>query len=117
MSVHTPLKYQKCVPCEGGTKPLARQEFQVYLESVDNWEVIKDETSVQKTFECKNFSEAVQFINQIAEIAESEGHHPDILLHQYKKLTVTLSTHAIKGLSINDFILASKIDQAYKAIQ
>jgi len=86
----------------------------VYLDSVDGWEVINNETSIQKTVEQKNFSQAVRFINQIAEIAEAEGHHPDIFLHDYKKLTITLSTHAINGLSINDFILAAKIDQKSK---
>lgn len=108
---NTPLTHQKCVPCEGGVEPLKRAEFQIYLDSVKEWEVIDNEKSIQKTITSKNFRETVDLIGKIADIAESEGHHPDLNLHEYKKLTVTLSTHAINGLSINDFILAAKIDQ------
>src|SRR5690348_1386879 len=111
MAPRSDLTHQKCVPCEGGTKPLTLSEFQIYLDSVKNWEVINDEKAITKTFTLKNFSGAVDFINKIKDIAESEGHHPDLNLHDYKQLTVTLSTHAINGLSINDFILAAKIDQ------
>lgn len=106
-----PLTQQKCVPCEGGTQPLTRDEFQKYLDSVDNWQVINDETAIQKHVQLKNFSQVIEVVNKIADIAESEGHHPDLNIHGFKNLTITLSTHAIKGLSINDFILAAKIDQ------
>ena len=114
ISSEVPLTHQKCVPCEGGTKPLTRFEFQIYLDSVKDWQVINDEKAIQKELTLKNFKEVVKFINQIAEIAESEGHHPDLSLHDYKKLTITISTHAIGGLSINDFILAAKIDLLLK---
>ncbi|MEO8581018.1 MAG: 4a-hydroxytetrahydrobiopterin dehydratase [Patescibacteria group bacterium] len=105
------LVHQKCVPCEGGTKPLTRSEFQIYLDSVKDWNVIQNETAIQKEFLLKNFKEVISFVNRIAEIAEEEGHHPDLNIHDYKKLTITLTTHAISGLSINDFILAAKIDR------
>lgn len=108
-----PLSHQHCVPCEGGTKPLTREEFVVYLPQVESWEVV-DEKMLRKEFTLKNFKAAIHFIDQIAEIAESEGHHPDLFLHDYKKLTITLSTHAIGGLSINDFVLAVKIDELLK---
>ncbi|HYD34730.1 MAG TPA: 4a-hydroxytetrahydrobiopterin dehydratase [Vitreimonas sp.] len=99
-----------CVPCEGGTAPLTREEFAVYLDQVKEWEV-RGEKQLQRTIVTKNFAAAVEFINQVAAIAEAEGHHPDLLLHAYKKVTVTLTTHAIGGLSINDFVMAVKIDE------
>jgi 4a-hydroxytetrahydrobiopterin dehydratase len=109
--VDTNLVNQKCVPCEGGTKPLTRAEFQVYLDSVRDWQVINDEKAIQKELTLKDFSTVIALVDKIAEISESEGHHPDLNIHDYKKLTITLSTHAIGGLSINDFILAAKIDE------
>lgn len=108
------LIHKKCVPCEGGTKPLTRAEFQVYLDSVKNWNVINDEKAIQKEFVLKDFKSVIELVDKIADIAESEGHHPDLNIHDYKKLTITLSTHAIGGLSINDFILAAKIDYLLK---
>jgi 4a-hydroxytetrahydrobiopterin dehydratase len=113
MAMKNDLIHQKCVPCEGGTKPLSRSEFEVYLPQVENWGVQQD-LQLQREFEFKNFSESIGFINKVAEIAEQEGHHPDINLHDYKKVAITLSTHAIGGLSINDFIVAAKIDELFK---
>jgi len=104
------LSSHHCVPCEGGVAPLTREEFSVYLPQVSNWTILEG-TALQRQFTLKNFSDCIAFINTIAEIAENEGHHPDLFLHDYKKLTVTLSTHAIKGLSVNDFVLAVKIDE------
>lgn len=103
------LSAHHCVPCEGGVDPLTREEFAVYLPQVSEWQ-IKEEKLLEREFVCENFKDAVAFINQIAQVAESEGHHPDLYLHDYKKIRVTLSTHAIKGLSVNDFVLAVKID-------
>lgn len=110
MTESTNLATHHCVPCEGGTQPLTRAEFSVYLDQVADWQVI-DDVRLEREFILKNFAAAILFINQIAEIAESEGHHPDLLLHSYKKVKVTLTTHAINGLSVNDFVLAVKIDQ------
>ncbi len=107
-----PLSKQHCVPCEGGTKPLTHDEFAVYLPQVANWTVVQDK-QLEKEFVFKDFAQAISFVNRIASIAESEGHHPDINLHRYKKVAITLSTHAIGGLSVNDFILAVKIDELY----
>lgn len=106
---NTSLLYSKCVPCEGGTKPLTRAEFSVYLPQVPDWQVL-DDLKLFKTFTFKDFSAALNFINQVGAIAQSEGHHPDINLHDFKKVDITLSTHAIGGLSVNDFILAVKIN-------
>jgi 4a-hydroxytetrahydrobiopterin dehydratase len=110
----TDLTHQKCVPCEGGVEPLKPAEFKVYLDSVNGWTVIEDNKKIEKEFIFKNFREVLKVVNQIGEIAEAEGHHPDLNIHDFKKLTVMLWTHAINGLSINDFILAAKIDQAVK---
>lgn len=104
------LKNKRCVPCEGGVKPLTPDEYQAFLrQELTGWADVEAK-SIMKEYKFKNFKEALDFINHIGEIAESEGHHPDINLHDWNKVTLTLSTHAIGGLSENDFILASKID-------
>lgn len=103
------LSNQKCIPCEGDTKPLTYSQYSKYLGMINNWDVL-DQVKIEKKFKFKNFKEAIRFVNEVSDIAEREQHHPDIYLHSYNKVRITLSTHAIKGLSINDFILASKID-------
>lgn len=107
------LTQGKCAPCEGGVDPLTPEERAPYLTAVPEWheEEIGGASTIVREYTRKNFSDAVQFIQKIADIANSEGHHPDIHLTDYKKLRVELTTHAIGGLSINDFILASKIDR------
>lgn len=108
------LTQQKCIPCEGGTKPLTRDEFAVYLTAVPDWTVINNDHAIEKLFKFKNFKEALAFVNKVGEIAESEGHHPDIFLHNWRKVKLTLSTHAIGGLSVNDFILAAKVNKLFQ---
>jgi 4a-hydroxytetrahydrobiopterin dehydratase len=103
------LTTQKCVPCEGGVEPLKRAEFEQYLEQVKDWTVRADK-ELEREFTFKDFSEALTFINKVGEIAEAEGHHPDIYLHGWNKVRFNLMTHATRGLSINDFVMASKID-------
>jgi 4a-hydroxytetrahydrobiopterin dehydratase len=110
------LHLKKCVPCEGGTKPLNRKEIDVYLKDVKAWKVI-DDKEIQKNFTFATFKHALGFVNEVGDVAEFEGHHPDLNLHNWNKVTVTLSTHAIKGLSVNDFIMAAKIDQIVKENQ
>jgi 4a-hydroxytetrahydrobiopterin dehydratase len=106
------LSSHHCVPCEGGTAPLTRTEADTYLAAVSGWAYVGGiEKSITRDFEFADFKSAVVFVNKIAEIAESEQHHPDISLHDYKKVTITLTTHAIGGLSVNDFVIASKINQ------
>ena len=102
------LTQKKCKACEGGVPILKKEEIQNLLPQVKEWEATKKE--IFKNFEFKNFQEALAFINKVGEIAENEGHHPDIFLHSYKKVKISLSTHSINGLSENDFIVASKID-------
>lgn len=89
---------------------MVRNQFGQYLEIVKDWGVINDDKAIQREFTFKDFKEALAFINKVGVVAEEEGHHPDLNLHSWNKVTVTLSTHAIGGLSINDFVLASKID-------
>ncbi len=105
-----PLTSRKCRPCEGGVEPLPLSAAQQLLKDLRGWELI-DGKLIQKTVTCKSFLDAVNFIQRIAPLAEAEDHHPDLHLTGYRKLTIALSTHAIGGLSENDFILAAKIDQ------
>ena len=107
------LANKKCIPCEGGIPGFDISEIHKYLKMVDGWEVKADEDKIYyliKEFKFKNFIESQNFINEVGKIAEKEGHHPDILFGWgYAKINIT--THAIKGLSENDFILAAKIDE------
>lgn len=93
--------------------PLTREQFLPYVAEVAGWEIV-DDLRLEKDFKFKDFARALAFINAIGAIAETENHHPDIHLHNWNKVKFTLSTHAIKGLSQNDFILAAKIDEVFK---
>ncbi len=104
------LEQKVCTACEGGVPPLTEEKIGDFLNELEgNWDVI-DGKLIRRLFERKDFMDAVEFINKIAELAENEGHHPDLLLRNYKELTVELTTHAIGGLSENDFIVARKIE-------
>jgi 4a-hydroxytetrahydrobiopterin dehydratase len=103
------LNQKKCKPCEGGVPPLEEKEIKEYMQELNTeWDLI-DQKKISKTFQFKNFKEALDFANRVGEIAEEEQHHPDLHVY-YGKVTVDLSTHAIGGLSENDFIIASKIE-------
>ena len=107
------LLSKKCIPCEGGTLPLTDVQVSEYLKEVSGWSVgIGHEGDIErivKEFKFKDFAEAMVFANKIAVLADQEGHHPDLGV-SWGKVVVELSTHAIGGLSENDFILAAKID-------
>lgn len=104
------LKEKKCRPCSGDEEPLKSDEINEMLDKVkEGWEVM-DDKKIKKVFPFDNFKEGMAFSQKVADIAEEEQHHPDICIH-YKKVEVELSTHAIGGLSENDFIMASKIDE------
>ena len=111
------LKDKKCVPCEGGVIPFDISEIHKYQKKVDGWDISKDDKKnffLNKKFNFKNFIESQEFINKVGEISENEGHHPDISFGWgYAEIKIT--THAIEGLSENDFILAAKIDQLINA--
>ena len=106
---------KKCVPCEGGVKAFDISEIHKYQKKVDGWSVVKDEKDnylLEKKFIFKNFIQSQNFINEVGKISEQEGHHPDINFGWgYAKINIT--THAIEGLSENDFILAAKIDKIF----
>ena len=107
------LKDKSCAPCEGGVIPFDISEIHKYQKKVDGWDIIKDEKKIfflNKKFKFKNFSDSQNFINKVGEISENEGHHPDILFG-WGYAVIKITTHAIEGLSENDFILAAKIDQ------
>lgn len=106
----TDLSSQKCVPCENWRKPFTKDEYKSFLEKVKGWEVV-DEIKIIKKFKFTDFTEALAFVNIVGELAEQEGHHPNINLYGWNNVKITLSTHNIKGLSENDFIMAAKIDQ------
>ena len=111
------LLKKKCIPCEGGVIPFDISEIHKYQKKVDGWEVIKNNInffSLEKKFKFKNFLESQNFIIEVGKISEQEGHHPDISFGWgYAKINIT--THAIEGLSENDFILAAKIDKITSA--
>ena len=107
------LKDKKCIPCEGGVIPFDISEIHKYQKKVDGWSILKNDKSIffiEKDFKFKNFKDSQDFVNKVGKISEEEGHHPDIIFGWgYTKINIT--THAIEGLSKNDFILAAKIDQ------
>lgn len=104
------LSAKKCVPCEGGTLPLSEKEISKFLKEVPLWQIEKNTKSIYQEFKFKDFKWAMSFVNEVADLAEFEGHHPDIHIW-YNKVKLELSTHAIGGLSENDFILAAKINK------
>ncbi len=108
---HKELASLKCVPCEGGIPPLKNRKIEAYLSDVPGWGLIEEEPKrIRREFKFKDFNGAMDFVNRVAEIAEDQGHHPDIEIH-WNEVTLTLYTHAIDGLHDNDFIMAAKIDE------
>ena len=103
------LKQKSCIPCEGGVDPLKGEKLSPYSLFIhEDWSIV-EEHHMLREFKFGDFREALNFTNRVGEIANQEGHHPDILL-SYGKAVVTIWTHAIDGISENDFILAAKID-------
>lgn len=107
----TDLAKAKCVPCRGGEPTLKDDEIKKYLEDVENWQVENDPKKIVKEFEFENFKEGLSFTNKVGELAENEGHHPNIYIHSYNKVKIELWTHKIGGLHKNDFVMAAKIDK------
>jgi 4a-hydroxytetrahydrobiopterin dehydratase len=103
------LSEQHCEAIKKGTLPLTADEIRTLLPEVPAWSLKGSE--LHREFKFKDFREATQFANQTAEIADREDHHPDILI-SYNRVVLTLTTHKINGLSMNDFIVAAKIDTA-----
>ena len=101
-----------CTPCRGGIPPLTRDEAQRFQAQAPNWELGDNAHRIERTFRFRNFREALAFVQEVGELAETEGHHPDISFG-WGYVTVSLSTKKIKGLHENDFIMASKIDRVH----
>jgi 4a-hydroxytetrahydrobiopterin dehydratase len=107
------LASQTCVPCRGGVPPMKGVELQRIHQLVPQWKVVEDR-QITRLFTFPDFKQALDFVNRVGEIAESQGHHPDILL-AWGKVEITLWTHKIDGLTHSDFIMAAKIDQLLPA--
>jgi 4a-hydroxytetrahydrobiopterin dehydratase len=105
------LKRKKCKPCEGGVPPVDREEAERLLKNLSEWKLSEDGSRIRRQWVAKNFVAAIDFFNRVAELAEQEGHHPDLHLEGYRNVAIELWTHAIGGLSENDFIVAAKIDE------
>lgn len=105
------LASQTCVPCRGGVPPLKGQELQQILQQVPLWKAI-NEHHITRAFTFPDFKQALDFVNRVGEVAEQQGHHPDILL-TWGKAEITMWTHKIDGLTRSDLIMAAKIDQLY----
>lgn len=103
------LAERQCVPCRGGAPPLAGKEIEILLAQLDGWQVAKQH-HLLKTYSFKNFRESLEFVNRVGELAEAQGHHPDICFG-WGKAEVTIWTHKIDGLTESDFVLAAKIDK------
>lgn len=117
MQTHTSeqLVAKKCLPCEGGTEPCTLDFTRAQLKSIPDWKLSDDEKWISRSIRFKNFIRTVECLNRIADLAESEAHHPDLRIFGYRNLSIELSTHAINGLSENDFIVAAKIDQLLRS--
>ena len=105
------LTNKKCVPCEGGVPKFNAEEAAEQIKQLTGWELSEDNQRIRKSWVVTNFLAAMSFFEKVAEVSESEGHHPDLHLEQYRNVTIELWTHAIGGLSENDFICAAKIDE------
>ncbi len=104
------LLSKTCVPCRGGIPPLSEEEARAFLPGTPGWKLEERGTRLTRRFEFQDFQKAMEFVNRVAEIAEREGHHPDIAIH-WNKVDLVLWTHKIGGLHENDFILAAKVDR------
>lgn len=106
------LSQQSCVPCQGGMPPLTEVRARELLEQTPGWDLTTAATRIERRFKFKNFAQALAFVNQVGEVAEKEGHHPDITFGWgYAK--VEFYTHKIRGLHDNDFVMAAKVNEIY----
>ncbi len=105
------LTKKHCVPCGGGMPPLTNDREDELIKQIEGWMLLRDGTHmIQRRFKFADFKKAMEFVNKVANLAETEGHHPDIKI-VYSKVTIDLFTHTVGGLSENDFIVASKINK------
>ncbi|MGI8982020.1 MAG: 4a-hydroxytetrahydrobiopterin dehydratase [Pirellulaceae bacterium] len=111
--VQTPdqLTTKKCVPCEGGVPAYSPEDARKQVEKLPGWKLTADGQRIRREWVVKNFMAGMNFFGDVAKLAEGEGHHPDLHLAGYRNVAIEIWTHAIGGLSENDFILAAKIDK------
>ena len=111
MTTTTDLVTRRCQPCEGGVPPLASEAVKELSRALhENWSVTDGGKAIMRVFEFAGYHRTISFVNAVAWVAETEGHHPDLEVH-YSQCVINYSTHAIDGLSENDFICAAKIDR------
>ena len=111
------LSQKSCQPCEGGVASLSRGEAKSLLGELDGWELADDAKSIGRKWKVEDFMTGIEFLQRVAAVAEEQGHHPDVHLTGYRNVRIELTTHAIGGLSENDFILAAKIDELPVALK
>jgi 4a-hydroxytetrahydrobiopterin dehydratase len=111
MTTATELTAKHCQACESGAPPLATAEVNEHLRAVPQWRLTPDGRAIRREWRVKDFVTALDFFQRIGQIAEAEDHHPDLHLTGYRQVAIEISTHAVGGLTENDFILAAKIDK------
>lgn len=104
------LTQRRCTPCEGGVPPLPADQVSTYLAALTGWKLTADGKRIRKEWRVKDFLAGLDFFNCIGRLAEQEDHHPDLHLAGYRNVAIEIWTHAVNGLTENDFILAAKID-------
>jgi len=107
------LAAKRCSACEGDVERLSPEQVRVELQALDGWQITHDGLRIRKDWQMKNFAAGMEFFQRVAQLAEAEGHHPDLHLEGYRHAWIEIWTHAIGGLSENDFILAAKIDRLH----
>ena len=107
------LASKHCSPCRGGVSPLTGEQLLPYAEQLPDWKIV-EEHHIAKTFLFRDFKQALDFVDRIGAVAETEGHHPDVCL-SWGKVDVQIYTHKIRGLTESDFVLAAKIDQLFSS--
>ena len=107
---HDELTRKHCRPCEGGIPALSREQAEAIVRNIEGWTLDPDAKRITRSWTMKDFNAGIDFFHRVAAIAEQEDHHPDLHLEGYRKVTIALSTHAVGGLTENDFILAAKIN-------
>jgi 4a-hydroxytetrahydrobiopterin dehydratase len=116
-TIASDLKQKRCLSCEGGVAPLSAEQVRDYLSALPAWHLSEDGRRIRREYRVKDFVTALEFFERIGSVAEAENHHPDLHLTGYRNVVVEIWTHALGGLSENDFILAAKIDELPVALK
>ena len=111
------LTNRHCLPCEGGIPPLPAEQVRAYLAAVPHWQLTADGKRIRREWRVQDFTTALDFFQHVGQVAEQEDHHPDLHLSGYRNVAIEIWTHAVGGLTENDFILAAKIDQLPVALK